>query len=61
MKLNNIKISVRLGMLGAMYLIAMLVISLNGWRSLDEANSDASAALAKVQALAMAADTARSA
>jgi methyl-accepting chemotaxis protein-1 (serine sensor receptor) len=61
MKFNNLKISVRLGILGGMYLIAMLVISLNGWRSLNQANTDASAALAKVQALAMAADTARGA
>jgi methyl-accepting chemotaxis protein-1 (serine sensor receptor) len=61
MKLVNLKISMRLGLLGGFFLLAMLVISLNSWRTLEVANERASAAMAKVETLADAADTARSA
>ncbi|WP_307189115.1 methyl-accepting chemotaxis protein [Massilia putida] len=42
-------------------MLAILVVSLNGWRSQTAVNERASAALAKVESLALAADTARSA
>ena len=61
MKLVDLKISVRLGLLGGFFLLAMLIISINAWRALGEANRRASDALARVEALAEAADTARSA
>jgi methyl-accepting chemotaxis protein-1 (serine sensor receptor) len=61
MKLVNLKISIRLGLLGAFFFIAMLVLGVNGWQSMAASNSRAAAALARVEALADAADTARSA
>jgi len=61
MKLVNLKISIRLGLLGGFFLLAMLVLSVNAWRALGSANQRASDALAKVEALAQAADMARSA
>jgi len=61
MKLVNLKISARLGLLGGLFLLALLVISINAWQSLGEANDRASAELDKVEALALAADTARGA
>ncbi|MDN4054565.1 methyl-accepting chemotaxis protein [Massilia sp. YIM B02763] len=61
MKLVNLKISTRLGLLGGLFLCALLIVSLNAWYALGEANARASAALDKVEALALAADTARAA
>jgi methyl-accepting chemotaxis protein-1 (serine sensor receptor) len=61
MKLVNLKISVRLGLLGGFFLLAMLVISINAWRGLSDANLRAADAIARVEALAQAADNARSA
>ncbi|MBW8896628.1 MAG: methyl-accepting chemotaxis protein, partial [Massilia sp.] len=48
-------------MLGAFFFIAMLVLGVNGWRSIAASNGRAADALAKVEALADAADVARSA
>jgi methyl-accepting chemotaxis protein len=61
MKLINLNISVRLGLLGAFFLLAMLLISLNDWRAMGAANARAADALARIEALAQAADMARSA
>jgi methyl-accepting chemotaxis protein-1 (serine sensor receptor) len=61
MKLVNVKISIRLAMLGGFFLLAMLVISVNAWHALASANQRATDALAKVEALAEAADVARGA
>jgi methyl-accepting chemotaxis protein-1 (serine sensor receptor) len=61
MKLVNLKISVRLGLLGGLFLLAMLVISINSWYALTGSHGRAAAALDKIEALALAADTARSA
>jgi len=61
MKLVNVKISVRLGLLGGLFLLAMLFISVNAWRVLGAANQRGSDVLAKVEALAEAADMARAA
>ena len=61
MKLVNLKISIRLALLGGFFLLAMLVLSVNAWHALGSANQRASDALAKVEELAQAADLARSA
>jgi methyl-accepting chemotaxis protein-1 (serine sensor receptor) len=61
MKLVNIKISIRLALLGGFFLLVMLAVSMNAWRALGTANQRATDALARVEALAEAADTARSA
>jgi len=61
MKFVDLKISVRLGLLGGFFLLAMLVLSLNDWRALDDANARARDGVARVEALAEAADAARSA
>jgi methyl-accepting chemotaxis protein-1 (serine sensor receptor) len=61
MKLVNLKISARLGMLGALFLLALLAVSVGSWRTLDSVNVRAAADLEKVEALALAADTARQA
>ncbi|HEX8784736.1 MAG TPA: methyl-accepting chemotaxis protein, partial [Telluria sp.] len=61
MQINHLKISARLGLLGGFCLLALLIVSLNGWQARREANARASSALDKVEALAQAADTARAA
>ena len=61
MKFVDLKISLRLGLLGGFFLLAMLVLSLNGWHALDDANARARDGVARVEALAEAADAARSA
>jgi methyl-accepting chemotaxis protein-1 (serine sensor receptor) len=60
-KMKLLNISARLGLLGGFFALAMLVISTHAWRSLDAANERASTALSRVEALALAADMARSA
>ena len=61
MKFVDLKISVRLGLLGGFFLLAMLVLSLNDLRALGDANARAREGVARVEALAEAADAARSA
>jgi len=61
MKLNNLKISVRLGILGAFFLLGLLVVSVNAWQARATSNLRASQALDKVEALSLAADAARAA
>jgi methyl-accepting chemotaxis protein-1 (serine sensor receptor) len=61
MKLVNVKISIRLALLGGFFLFAMLAVSMNAWRALGTANQRATDAVAKVAALAEAADLARAA
>jgi methyl-accepting chemotaxis protein-1 (serine sensor receptor) len=61
MKFVDLKISVRLGLLGGFLLLAMLMLSVNGLRALDNANVQAREGVARVEALAEAADAARSA
>ena len=61
MKFVDLKISVRLGLLGGFFLLAMLVLSLNALRALGDANARAREGVARVEALAEAADAARSA
>lgn len=61
MKLGNLKIGVRLGLSSAMFFVALLIVGFVGWRALDEGNTRASAAMARLVAMGQASDTARSA
>jgi HAMP domain-containing protein len=60
-KLGNLKIGVRLGLLSAMFFVALLIVGFVGWRALDEGNTRASDAMARLVAMGRASDTARSA
>ncbi|MET0321346.1 MAG: HAMP domain-containing protein, partial [Duganella sp.] len=61
MKLGNVKIGMRLGLLAGMFFIALLLVGWVGWRALDEGNTRASAAMARLVSMSQAIDTARSA
>ena len=61
MKLGNLKIGVRLGVLSGLFFTALLIVGFVGWRALDEGNTRASAAMARLVAMGQASDTARSA
>ncbi|MYN39846.1 HAMP domain-containing protein [Duganella sp. FT109W] len=61
MKLANLKIGVRLGLLGAFFFLALAIVALAGWRALDSSNTRSAQALARSVALSQAIDTARSA
>jgi methyl-accepting chemotaxis protein-1 (serine sensor receptor) len=61
MKLANLKIGVRLGLLGAFFFLALAIVALAGWRALESSNTRSAAALARSVALSQAIDTARSA
>jgi methyl-accepting chemotaxis protein len=61
MKLNNLKISIRLSLLGGFFLLALLVVSFNAWQARTNASLHASQAMDKVEALGQAADSARAA
>jgi methyl-accepting chemotaxis protein-1 (serine sensor receptor) len=60
-KLIDLKISARLGLLGALFLLALLVVCIGSLRTLDSANARAAANIEKVEALALADDAARAA
>ncbi len=61
MKLANLKIGVRLGLLGGFFFVALLVVATGGWRALDASNAGSADAMHRMQALAQAIDIARSA
>jgi methyl-accepting chemotaxis protein-1 (serine sensor receptor) len=61
MKLDNLNISLRLTLLGAFFLLVILLISLYDWRAMGATNARATETLARIEALARAADLARSA
>jgi methyl-accepting chemotaxis protein-1 (serine sensor receptor) len=61
MKLANLKIGVRLGLLGAFFFVALAIVATAGWRALDSSNSRSADAMARSVALSQAIDTARSA
>ncbi len=61
MKLVTLKISVRLGLLGGFFLIALSVVGLGGWRALNVTNARDAVAMQEMATLTMAIDTARSA
>ena len=60
-KLGNLKIGVRLGLLAALFFFALLIVGFVGWRALDAGNTRASAAMVRLGAMGQASDTARSA
>ncbi|MCU6496791.1 methyl-accepting chemotaxis protein [Rugamonas sp. A1-17] len=61
MKLANLKIGVRLGLLGTFFFIALLVVATGGWRALDSGNERSAGAMQRMQAMTQAIDMARSA
>jgi methyl-accepting chemotaxis protein-1 (serine sensor receptor) len=60
-KLGNLKIGIRLGLLSVLFFIALLIVGWVGWRALDQGNTRASAAMTRLVAMGQASDTARSA
>ncbi|SHN41074.1 methyl-accepting chemotaxis sensory transducer [Duganella sacchari] len=61
MKLANLKIGVRLGLLGAFFFVALMIVAISGWRALENANVRSAIAMERSDALSQAIDTARSA
>jgi methyl-accepting chemotaxis protein len=61
MKLANLKIGVRLGLLGGFFFVALAVVATGGWRALDSSNVRSADAMTRSVALSQAIDTARSA
>jgi methyl-accepting chemotaxis protein len=61
MKLANLKIGLRLGMLGAFFFAALLLVAGGGWRALNSSNTRSAEAMARSDTLSEAIDTARSA
>ncbi|MGK5018914.1 methyl-accepting chemotaxis protein [Janthinobacterium lividum] len=61
MQLANLKISVRLGLLGAFFFIALVFVGVRGWSALDAASTRSADAMQRSVALTEAVDAARSA
>ena len=61
MKLSNLKITVRLGLLGVFFLAAMLTVGLSSWQAMQAMNAESKHAMQKANTLSLAIDTARSA
>src|SRR5450830_641975 len=61
MRLSNLKIGVRLGLLGAFFFVALAVVATSGWRALADSNQRSADAMARLVAMSQAIDTARSA
>ncbi|MNM18860.1 Methyl-accepting chemotaxis protein II [compost metagenome] len=61
MQLANLKISVRLGLLGAFFFLALVFVGVRGWSALDAASARGSEAMQRSVALTEAVDAARSA
>ena len=61
MRFSDVKIGVRLGLLGGFFLIALLVVAGSGWRALDAADARSSVAMQRLVSLSEAIDTAREA
>jgi len=61
MKLANLKIGVRLGLLGGFFFVALAIVATGGWRALGNSNVRSADAMARAVALSQAIDTARSA
>ncbi len=59
--LSNLKIAVRLGVLGLFFLAALLIVGIGGWRALVTTNAGSEAAMRQSATLTEAVDTARSA
>ncbi|SHG41226.1 methyl-accepting chemotaxis protein [Massilia sp. CF038] len=61
MSLSNLKIAVRLAVLGLFFLVSLLIVGVGGWRSLVSTNVASEAAMRQSAMLMEAVDTARSA
>jgi methyl-accepting chemotaxis protein-1 (serine sensor receptor) len=61
MQLANLKISVRLGLLGAFFFLALVFVGARGWSALDAASARGNEAMQRSVALTEAVDAARSA
>ncbi|USX22007.1 methyl-accepting chemotaxis protein [Oxalobacteraceae bacterium OTU3REALA1] len=61
MKLGDLKIGVRLGLLGAFFFVALAIVATGGWRALDSSTAHSAQALQRSLALSQAIDTARGA
>jgi methyl-accepting chemotaxis protein len=61
MNLANFKIAARLGLLGAMFSVALVVVGLGGWNALNTTNAKSAAAMQQGATMTDAIDTARSA
>ena len=61
MKLADLKIGVRLGLLGGFFFVALAIVATGGWRALDTSNANSAQALQRSLAISQAIDTARSA
>ena len=61
MKLANLKIGVRLGLLGGFFFVALAIVATGGWRALASSNVRSADAMARSVALSQSIDTARSA
>ncbi|USX15639.1 methyl-accepting chemotaxis protein [Oxalobacteraceae bacterium OTU3CAMAD1] len=61
MKLGDLKIGVRLGLLGAFFFVALAIVATGGWRALDNSTAHSAQALQRSLGLSQAIDTARSA
>ena len=59
--LANLKIGVRLGLLGGFFFVALLVVAFGGWRALESSNQRSADAVQRSVAMGQAIDTARSA
>ncbi|MDC8758978.1 methyl-accepting chemotaxis protein [Janthinobacterium fluminis] len=60
MQLANLKIGLRLGLLGGFFFLALLVVAGGGWSALNDSNARSAAALQRSVALSEAIDAARS-
>ncbi|NRR28935.1 HAMP domain-containing protein [Oxalobacteraceae bacterium] len=61
MKLANLKIGVRLGLLGVFFFIALMIVGGGGWRALSSSNERSGAAMARADVMGEAMDMGRSA
>ncbi|MBI3230184.1 MAG: HAMP domain-containing protein [Burkholderiales bacterium] len=61
MKLADLKITVRLGLLGLFFLFALLAVGLGSWQAMQAMNAQSNSAMQKASTLSLAIDTARSA
>ena len=61
MQLANLKISIRLGLLGAFFFLALVFVGARGWSALDAASARSADAMQRAVALTEAVDAARSA
>ena len=61
MNLSNLKIGLRLRLLGVFFFIALSIVATGGWRTLHDTNVTSAQAMARSVALSQAIDGARAA